>query len=89
VPSRADSNSGRTSVPRCPQTRQVPRFEIRQPDLIGPAVGIDHNGMRAFVVAAVDDEPDRAGFAHFAQCDFLLACHGSSLPKFLPGLNGP
>jgi len=29
------------------------RFEIRQPDLIGPAVGIDHNGMRAFVVAAV------------------------------------
>jgi hypothetical protein len=29
--------------------------------------------MRAFVVAAVDDEPDRTELRHFTECDLLLA----------------
>jgi hypothetical protein len=32
------------------------RFEIRQPDMVGPAIGVDHDRMRAFVIGAVDEK---------------------------------
>ena len=33
------------------------RFEIGQPDMIGPAIGVDHDRMRAFVIGAIDEKP--------------------------------
>ena len=48
-------------------------LKVRQPHVISPAAGIDHNGMSALVVAAIDQEPGRAGFAHFAEGHLLLA----------------
>jgi len=51
------------------------RLEIREPNVIGPTVSVDHDRMRTVIIAAVDDEPGRAGLAHFADRDFLLAWH--------------
>jgi hypothetical protein len=48
------------------------RFESRQPDMIGPAIGVDHDRMRAFVIGAVDEKSSRAGSPHFAESDFLF-----------------
>lgn len=42
---------------------------------MAPAVGIDHDRVPAFVVAAMDDEPGRAGLSHFPESDLLLALH--------------
>jgi hypothetical protein len=46
---------------------------IRQPQASGPAVGIDHNRMRAFVVAAYYVQSTRAGPPHLSQGDLLVA----------------
>jgi hypothetical protein len=65
-------------------------LKIGQPDIIGPAIGSDLDRMGAFVVAAVDQQPARAGVAHFSKSDFLLACHqcdfASNLAKLKTGL---
>jgi hypothetical protein len=55
------------------------RLKIGKPDMIRPTLRTDDDRMRAFEWPQ-DDEPGRAGFAHFAEGDFLLACHGSILP---------
>ncbi len=52
-------------------------LQVGQPDAITPAIGIDHDGVRAPVVAAVDEQPARAGRPHFPESDFLFA-HGPS-----------
>ena len=36
------------------------RFKVRKPDAIGPAIGGDNDGMRTFVIAAIEDEQGRA-----------------------------
>ena len=46
---------------------------IRQPQASGPAVGVDHNRMRAFVVAAQHMQSTRAGPPHLSQGDLLVA----------------
>jgi hypothetical protein len=51
------------------------RLEIGQSDSIRPAASVDHDRMRAFVIAAVDDEPGRARLAHLSDGDFLSARH--------------
>jgi hypothetical protein len=45
-------------------------LEIRQLDIIGPAMSLDHDGMRALVIAAINDEPGRAGLPHFSEVIF-------------------
>jgi hypothetical protein len=58
---RRSSNSGLTSPPRCPQTWQTKRgFRVGQPHVVGPSCGIDHDRMRAAMVAAEHDHPRRA-----------------------------
>jgi hypothetical protein len=34
-----------------------PRLTVGQANVIAPAAGVDHDGMRALVVGPVDDEP--------------------------------
>jgi hypothetical protein len=40
------------------------RLQIGQVNVIARAAGVDHDGMRALVVAAVDGEPGRSGLSH-------------------------
>jgi hypothetical protein len=54
-----------------------PRLKVRQADVIAPAAGVDHDGMRALIVGAIDDEPGGAGLPHFSEGYLLLAVHGS------------
>jgi hypothetical protein len=53
------------------------RFEIGQPDMVWPAIGVDHDRMRAFVIGAIDEKPGGARRSHFPESDFLFA-HASS-----------
>ena len=53
------------------------RFNIRQPDVIGPAVGTDLDVVTAAVIAAIDQHIADAGCAHLAEGDFrLVGRHG-------------
>jgi hypothetical protein len=51
------------------------RLEVGQANIIAPVIGIHDNGMSAFVVAAKDVQPARAGLPHFPESDLLLALH--------------
>jgi hypothetical protein len=51
-------------------------FDIGQPQLVGPAIGMHHGVMAATIVTAMDKDTAHAGFAHFAEGDFL----GGHLP---------
>jgi hypothetical protein len=53
------------------------RLEIRQANVIAPAIGIHDDRMRALVIGAIDEQPARAGLPHFPEGDFLVALHGS------------
>ena len=46
------------------------RFEVRQPDMIGPAVGADLDVTAVAVIAAIDPHIADIGCAHFAERDF-------------------
>jgi hypothetical protein len=48
-------------------------LKIGKPNVATPSAGVDHDWMRALVIAAVDDEPGRARLAHFPESDFPLA----------------
>ena len=48
-----------------------------------PAIRIDYDRMRAFVVGAIDP-PTRAGFPHFAESDFLFAVHRITVKATAP-----
>ena len=50
-------------------------LEIGQPDIIVPTASLDHDRMRIVIIAAIDDEPGRAGLPHFSDRDFLFAWH--------------
>jgi hypothetical protein len=54
------------------------RFDIGQPDLIGPRVGAD-GPMGAFIIRAIDQQPANAGCAHCAERDFLFALYHESV----------
>jgi len=54
-------------------------LQVGQPDAITPAIGIDHDGVRAPVVAAVDEQPARARGPHFPEGDFLFT-HAKPAP---------
>ena len=43
--------------------------------MIRPVYRINHDGMRAFLVTAIEQEPRRTGRPHFPDDDFLFA-HG-------------
>src|SRR4051794_11394907 len=45
------------------------RLDVREPDVVSPAVSIDLDGMAAVVVAAIDQHIAGAGRAHFAEGD--------------------
>ena len=61
---------------RTPFRRQ--RFDIGQPDLIGPRVGAE-GPMGAFIIRAIDQQPANAGCAHCAERDFLFALYHESV----------
>jgi hypothetical protein len=62
------------SAPRLPQGRADESWlQIGQPDVIGPWVRADRNGVAALVVRAIDQETAHAGRAHFAERDLLRA----------------
>ena len=50
-----------------------PRLEIRQPQVIGPAIGAECNVMAATIVGAIDEDTLHAHLAHLAQCDLYRA----------------
>ena len=47
------------------------RLDVRQPDMIGPAVSVGFDVMAAAVIAAIDQDVTGAGSAHLAEGDFL------------------
>ena len=46
------------------------RFDVRQPDMVRPAVRADLDVVAAIVVSAIDQHIESAGCAHFAEGDF-------------------
>jgi hypothetical protein len=51
-------------------------LQIRQPDVIGPEVRTDDDGMRAFEISAIDDQQARAVVrSHLPEGDFLSPLH--------------
>src|ERR1700730_1992344 len=47
------------------------RFDIGEPDTIGPSVGADRGRMAATIIAAIDKQTAHAGIAHLAKGYFL------------------
>jgi hypothetical protein len=47
-----------------------PRLQVGEANVIAPAAGVDHDGVRAFVVGAIDDEWGSAGPPHFSKVIF-------------------
>jgi hypothetical protein len=48
------------------------RFDVKQPEMIRPAVRAHRNRMRATIVGAIDQHVAHAGGAHVAECDLGL-----------------
>ena len=48
------------------------RFDVGEPDIIGPAVGVGFDVMGAAMIAAIDQHVADAGGAHFAERDFCV-----------------
>ena len=49
------------------------RFNVGQPEIIGPAVTVDGNRMAATVISAIDQQPTDALGTHVSEGDFLRA----------------
>src|ERR1700751_5409 len=49
-----------------PRARELP-FNVGQPNVIRPLVGIDRHGVRALVITAIDADPAHAGRAHLRE----------------------
>jgi hypothetical protein len=62
-------------IPMAANLTRKPRLKVGQANVIAPAAGVDHDGMRALVIGAIDDEPGRARLAHLCQGDLLLTFH--------------
>ena len=50
-------------------------LKIGQPDIVGPLIGADPDGMRVLIVGAIDQQTTHAGGAHLAEGDLLGAGH--------------
>ena len=46
-------------------------FQIGQPDVVRPLVGVHPYPVRALVISAIDQHAAHAGRAHLAESDFL------------------
>ena len=62
-----------------------PRLKVGQTNVIAPAAGVDHDGMPALVIGAIDDEQRRAGLPHFPDVTFCWRagaqfCQESDVP---------
>ena len=57
------------------------RASIRQPDVVGPAVGVGFDVMAAAMIAAIDQDLAHAGCAHLAEGDFGGVVSRSSLDQ--------
>ena len=69
---RMCENFGRTSAPFLPQRVQVKVwFDVGEPDIVGPAVGVGFDVMATSMIAAIDQDVADAGFAHFPEGYFL------------------
>ena len=63
-------------------------LQVGQANVVIPFGGIDDNRVRAFEVAAVDEQPGRAvAGPHFPEGDFLDPLHRLILPRIRPNLN--
>jgi hypothetical protein len=51
------------------------RPQVGQAHIIAPAIGIYDDRVSASIVAAIDQQPARAGLPHFPESDLLLALH--------------
>ena len=62
------------------------RLGVRQPHVVGPAVSVGLDMMRATVIAAVDQHIAGAARAHFAEGDFggvvVMAARGCAWPRW-------
>jgi len=47
-------------------------LKVRQAHTIRPAYRVNHDRVRAFIIATINQEPGRADLSHFAEGDFLL-----------------
>lgn len=54
-----------------------PTLDVGKSHVIGPSFGRQLHAMTAFVVGAEDLDAVRAGFAHFAERNFLIRCHAN------------
>jgi hypothetical protein len=57
------------------------RLQVREANVITPALGADDDRVRALVVTAIDDEPGRARLPHFPESDLLLPWHRCNFAK--------
>ena len=84
VPILACENFGPMSAPRLPQTLQT-NFNVRQANVIGPAVGVGLDVVAAAVVAQIDQHVVDAGGAHFAEGDLDGRVGVHDTPDDVPG----
>jgi len=62
-----------------------PGFDVGQPHIIGPLIGVEYHGMVALVVAAEDDHVTDAHLAQLAEGDLLrTGGHGGDRSRALP-----
>lgn len=68
----------RTNISAASSARSAnePRLEIRQPHIVGPAIGIQRQVVATPVVRAIDEDVSHAHFAHLSECD-LLSSHAT------------
>jgi hypothetical protein len=57
-----------------------PRLDVGQPDVVGPRISADRNGMAAAIVGAVHEDPVHATLAHLSEGDLLRAGEGGHAP---------
>jgi len=60
----------RAALPAHPTSKL--RLHVGESNVVRPRGGVDRHRMRALVVAAVDEQPARAGRPHFSKGDLLF-----------------
>ena len=56
-------------------------LQVRQLDISGPAISVDHSGVHTFAVAANHPQKRVAGLPDLLERDLLFARHGPILPR--------
>jgi hypothetical protein len=65
-----------------------PSPKIRQPDIVGPAVGADRDRATALVIRATDQDAAHASGPNLAEGDFLWAGEAGNLVAMSSGWDG-